>query len=105
MVSSLVPRRRERDWRDDAECADIGGDLWFPNKGEAAHQAKAICNTKCLVREQCLEYAVVHTDIQVGIWGGKTSSQIRAIRKERRIENQDDLMDEDSTNGDEEEAA
>lgn len=95
----------DRNWRKGAECATIAPDLWFPNKGEAAHQAKAICKTQCLVREFCLEYAVTNTAIQTGIWGGMTPTQIRAIRKARKIEDQLDLIDAESYSGEEEEDA
>lgn len=45
------------DWRQDALCAQIDGDLWFPAKGGSFNAAKRFCDT-CPVRQECLEDAL-----------------------------------------------
>ena len=69
-------------WTQEAACAEIGGDAWFPEpKDEAtANRAKRICKTVCDVREQCLEYAL-RTRQRDGVWGGYTAKSLQAIRR------------------------
>lgn len=55
-------------WTRDALCAEVGGDMFFPDLGEAAHEAKKIC-AACPVRDACLEYAL-RNRVKEGIWGG-----------------------------------
>lgn len=70
-------------WQDDALCAQVGGDFWFPEKGETAtsRQAKEICNA-CPVRTQCLEYAVTG-HITWGIFGGVSARERALLTQER----------------------
>lgn len=70
-----------------ALCAEIGGDLWLPEKTESHHAAaaKKIC-ASCPIAEQCLEYALEHelTRDHTGIWAGtngRTRQRILARRK------------------------
>jgi WhiB family redox-sensing transcriptional regulator len=76
-------------WADRAKCAEIGGDLWFPEKeGDGSvgqrfiRDAKAICNT-CPVALECLRWALDH-DEQHGIWGGMTPTERRRMLVEKR---------------------
>lgn len=64
-------------WQDDALCAQIDPDLFFPESGDwlAARQAKEIC-AACPVAEQCLG---VGMRFNYGIFGGLTPSQRREI--------------------------
>ena len=64
MTRALVPPV----WTEDALCAQVGGDLWFPDQGEPTAAAKRIC-ALCPVRKECLEYSLQH-EIPKGIWGG-----------------------------------
>lgn len=59
-------------------CAEVGGDEWFPEKGEQALPAKAICR-RCELRDPCLLGAVDRNE-HFGVWGGInfSSSQMRA---------------------------
>ncbi len=66
-------------WRDDALCAQVGGDLWFPEKGGSVMDARKIC-AQCPVAEQCLQYAL-DTNQRDGIYGGTTPMQRRALRR------------------------
>ena len=57
------------DSRKKAVCAQIGGDLWFPESGgDGGAKAIAICN-RCPVFTQC---ETVSIDEQHGIWAATT---------------------------------
>jgi WhiB family redox-sensing transcriptional regulator len=74
----------ERDWRQDAACAQVDPELFFPEPGQVpqAAQAKAIC-AGCVVRGPCLE-AALHgpqaRDDHSGIFAGTTARQRVAVR-------------------------
>jgi hypothetical protein len=66
-------------WADQALCAEVDPELWFPEKGESARPAKQVC-ARCPVRRPCLDYALA-TGEPNGIWGGLTPPQRRALRR------------------------
>lgn len=68
----------ELDWTA-ALCAQVDPELWFPEKGGPTVEAKAVC-AKCLLRRQCLEYALSH-DERFGIWGGLSERERRPLRR------------------------
>ncbi|MEU6406634.1 WhiB family transcriptional regulator [Streptomyces sp. NPDC046985] len=73
-------------WREYAACREEDPDLFFPigSTGPAlvqAEQAKTVC-AGCSVREQCLEWAL-STDQTVGVWGGTSETERRALRRRR----------------------
>ncbi|WP_405136622.1 WhiB family transcriptional regulator [Nocardia sp. NBC_01388] len=57
-------------WRRHAVCAEIDPELFFPDVGDSARDAKRIC-CACDVREECLNFAVAYRQ-RFGIWGGMT---------------------------------
>lgn len=61
-------------------CAQpwVDPELFFPDAGNSATAAKAICSA-CPVREPCLAYAMSITDLH-GVWGGLSAKE----RRERR---------------------
>lgn len=65
------------DWTAAALCAQVGGDFWFPERGDSTREAKAICR-RCPVRADCLAFAVDH-GIAFGIWGGLSERQRRRL--------------------------
>lgn len=67
-------------WRDDALCAEVDGDLFFPEKGEPATRARSICG-RCLVSEECLAFALASNERE-GIWGGLTARERAELRRE-----------------------
>jgi len=69
------------DWQADGLCSQVGGDGWFPDKGGATRDAKAVC-ARCPVRDACLEYALA-TEQRFGIWGGMSERERRAERGRR----------------------
>lgn len=68
------------DWAKDANCKGTDTNLFYPERGENTREAVAVC-VGCLVVEQCLHYAISN-NIKVGIWGGLSERQRRAMRRE-----------------------
>ena len=64
-------------WQDDALCAEVGPDLFFPDDGASARPAKSIC-ADCPVAAQCLELGMTVSD---GIFGGLTPKERRDLRR------------------------
>lgn len=67
------------DWYADALCAQVDGDLFFPEKGGSTRDAKMICR-RCPVRDQCLDYALANEE-RFGIWGGHSERERRAMNR------------------------
>lgn len=67
-------------WMEAANCASVGGDPFFPEKGDSVRAAKRIC-ADCPVAEECLQFAVAR-GIRFGVWGGKTAQQRARTRRE-----------------------
>lgn len=67
-------------WMRDALCREpFPGVNWFPERGEDAGPAKAVCR-RCLVMEECRAYAGLDPELQ-GIWGGLSERQRRRLRE------------------------
>lgn len=86
----LVPAdTRPARWQDDALCAEVGTDIFFPEKGESNRQAKAVC-AGCPVRPECLAYALEHSATvgRFGVWGGLSERErrrlLRTVQRHRR---------------------
>ena len=62
------------DWHRDAACRGVDPNLFFPERGASADEARAICAT-CPVKEPCHEAGRFE---YYGVWGGTT-------RKERQL--------------------
>jgi WhiB family redox-sensing transcriptional regulator len=86
MVMALtdVMWQPEPAWREDAACAGLENDLFFPAGEEEslAATAKAVC-AACPVQEQCLQYALA-TNQTEGVWGGMTGPERRRLRRRLR---------------------
>jgi WhiB family redox-sensing transcriptional regulator len=68
---------------DDAKCAEVAPDIFFPEFGNNhTRQAVKICE-ECPVRLICLEYALTNEE-SWGIWGGLTPGQRRRLRRARK---------------------
>lgn len=70
------------EWMLDALCAQTNGD-WFAEQTPArdnpdVKHAIDVCSL-CVVRHQCLEFALVN-DERFGIWGGLTAKKRHRIR-------------------------
>jgi WhiB family redox-sensing transcriptional regulator len=70
-----------------AACAEVGGDSWYPEKGDKnLLEVRRVCN-RCEIQAQCLQWAL-ETDEPHGIWGGlskKQRSRLQRKRKQRPI--------------------
>lgn len=79
-----VPARRhaETEWRSRAACRGTGHDLFFPARGAAADEAKAIC-ADCPVRPECARHALDAPE-PWGCWGGLSERDRVAIRAGRK---------------------
>ncbi|MGW4484301.1 WhiB family transcriptional regulator [Amycolatopsis sp. NPDC004368] len=68
-------------WQQDAVCAEIGVELFFPEKGENWHMrhAKQMCS-QCPVRAECLQYALDNHE-RFGVWGGLSERQRRVLER------------------------
>ncbi|HEY9371298.1 WhiB family transcriptional regulator [Streptomyces sp.] len=64
-------------WTEAAVCREVGGDEWFPEKGGDWKTPSSLCLTQCMVRLQCLDFAMRHEvgmtrEKRFGILGGLT---------------------------------
>lgn len=76
------------EWRIRAACRTEDPELFFPTGAAGpeserqSQQAKEVCG-RCMVRLDCLEYAVLNGETE-GIWGGMTPSERLRIRDANR---------------------
>lgn len=66
-------------WMDGAACANVGGDIWFPDRSQPRARAVRICGT-CPVQGECLDYAL-EQDETFGIWGGLYGRQLARLKR------------------------
>lgn len=70
-------------------CAQVGGDHWFPevsgNSSSRYHTsfAKTICG-RCIHKTECAEWGIQNE--RFGIWGGLTGADLKAARRNRKID-------------------
>lgn len=68
---------------DNALCAQVDNELFYPEKGGSTRLAKAVC-ARCEVRLQCLLWALDHDD-RYGIWGGYSERERRRIKADPEL--------------------
>ncbi|MFC7303826.1 WhiB family transcriptional regulator [Streptomyces monticola] len=76
------------DWLQDAACAEVDPELFFPvgdggPSVEQTRRAKELCR-RCPVAERCLDWAL-ETGQSEGVWGGAASEERREMRSRLRI--------------------
>lgn len=82
------------EWLDKAVCVQVGGDLFFPEKGEYTDQAKAMCRS-CEARVSCLAWALKSGE-RAGIFGGFTERPRLAITRQHQAgKSLEDIIAED----------
>lgn len=71
------------DWRADGVCRQVGGEVFYPEKGDSVstRAAKSVC-MGCPVLVDCREYALEARE-PFGIWGGMSARDRRRLRAER----------------------
>jgi WhiB family redox-sensing transcriptional regulator len=67
------------DWTEQALCAQVDPEIFFPGKGGSVRNPKRICGM-CEVRQPCLDYAL-ETSQAFGIWGGFTERERRQLKR------------------------
>jgi WhiB family redox-sensing transcriptional regulator len=75
----------ELTWQRFANCLGVDPDLFFPERGASTREAKEVCRA-CVVRADCLEYAITNGE-KFGIWGGLSERERRRIRRARALAN------------------
>jgi len=70
-------------WQDFANCLGVDPDLFFPERGASTREAKEVCRG-CVVRADCLEYALDNGE-KFGIWGGMSERERRRLRRQRAL--------------------
>ena len=70
-------------WQMFANCLGVDPDLFFPERGASTKEAKSVCQG-CVVREDCLEYALANGE-KFGIWGGLSERERSRIRRQRAL--------------------
>ena len=83
MLAELLEMAPERTWQRQANCMGVDPDLFFPERGASTREAKEVCRG-CVVREDCLEYALTNSE-KFGIWGGLSERERRRIRRSRSM--------------------
>lgn len=71
-------------WQFFANCIGVDPDLFYPESGESTSEAKEVCSA-CLVRDNCLEYALINHE-KFGIWGGMSGRERRRIKRRWALE-------------------
>ena len=83
-LTELFFKTPDRAWQKQANCMGVDPDLFFPERGASTREAKEVCRG-CVVREDCLEYALSNSE-KFGIWGGLSERERRKIRRRRALE-------------------
>lgn len=77
LVAAVVPGP----WVDDALCAQVDTEMFFPEKGGSTREAKSIC-ARCPVAADCLDYALAFPNSHdYDIYGGTSPKERRRLRK------------------------
>ena len=87
--SDRLYSRAETDFMDKGECRDgVNMELFIAadyetNQGKLMREtaARVICGI-CVVRAECLEYAISHRE--QGLWGGTNDEERTIIKRQRR---------------------
>ena len=66
-------------WMDDALCAQVDTELFFPEQGKSSREARKVCRS-CPVKKECLEWSL-KTGQRFGVWGGMSERQRRKMRR------------------------
>lgn len=69
-------------WMRDALCLEHPEVSFFPGRGESVAPAKGVCSS-CIVRDECLAYALDIGWTVFGIWGGTSESERKRLRRQR----------------------
>jgi WhiB family redox-sensing transcriptional regulator len=80
VVSAFEELVRRPEWHADAACAGLGVATFFPARGQSVTPARNVCDG-CLVRQECLAFALEDDDaLTNGVWGGTSAGERRRRR-------------------------
>lgn len=68
-------------WFTLANCRGINPGIFITARGDSVEPARRVC-AGCVVRDECLDYALTRSPRVVGVWGGTTERERRAMRRE-----------------------
>ena len=77
-----APGPGDPEWWRRGRCAEVDGEIFYPEKGASTRRAKLVCRG-CEVRAECLEH-VLTNDEAFGVWGGMSERQRRVLKRERQ---------------------
>ena len=83
-VLMMLEGEEDRSWQMQANCMGVDPDLFFPERGASTREAKEVCRG-CVVREDCLEFALANGE-KFGFWGGLSERERRRLRRARALE-------------------
>lgn len=83
-IVNVMIGMEDRGWQSRSNCMGVDPDLFFPERGASTREAKEVCRG-CVVREDCLEYALDNGE-KFGIWGGMSERERRRLRRARALE-------------------
>lgn len=72
----------DEEWKKLAECKGLNTEIFYPSDGLGVIAAKKIC-AMCVVKQNCLDYAIKHQHIS-GVWGGASERDRKRIVKNRQ---------------------
>lgn len=75
MSTTILPVLDTERWHHSALCAQTDPEVFFPESGRNATDAKRVCR-RCPVQAECLADALAHHD-QFGVWGGLSAKERR----------------------------
>lgn len=83
------------DWSQ-AACLSTDPDMFVPDVGQAAWEAKAVCRTACPIVTECRAFGLsVHPATYMGVYGALSQEERRDIRAGRLTEDEVDARDAD----------
>ena len=81
-IVNVLYGRQEREWQGRANCMGVDPELFFPERGASTREAKEVCRG-CVVREDCLDYALSDPKLE-GWWAGTSEKERRRLRRASR---------------------
>jgi WhiB family redox-sensing transcriptional regulator len=78
----MTTKRNTTGWMDKAACKGMDPEIFFPFTVAESRKARGVC-IGCIVRRECMEYAIDDPYI-FGVWGGLTEKERRRARLNRQ---------------------
>jgi WhiB family redox-sensing transcriptional regulator len=72
----------DTDWMSQGNCRAMDPAVFFPSDGIGVQAAQRVC-AECVVKNPCLEYALVNR-IDEGVWGGASERHRKRLLNQHR---------------------